>query len=197
MMTVLQMLQGMLDPLLALVAAGGMEGTGIPWPGAVIVAGAGLTARGGWLSLCLLATAFSASYCLGALAQYGLGRTLGAASLRWLPVAQRHKVTALLAKYGTGAILWTRPLAIGNYVSISAGMVRMPVTKFLFYTLFGIWPWALAMVLIGRLFGARVDTLQETIRPWLLPGILLVSGAALALFAGKLLRQWFQTRTVS
>jgi membrane protein DedA with SNARE-associated domain len=186
---VLHLLQGTVDQLLALVAAGGLEGAGVPWPGSIIVAGAGLTSGGGWPALCLMATAFSVTYCLGALAQYGIGRALGAAALTWLSDKQRMRLETMMARYGTGAVLWTRPLAIGNYVSIPAGIMRMPVLKFLLYTLLGIWPWAFGMLLIGRSVSSWFADLQATLQPWLLPSVAAAIGCALLAGGWKYLRQ--------
>lgn len=184
----MSVLQGMIDQAVGVLAAGMMEGTGVPWPGGVVVAGAGVVSEGDWLSLVLLAALFSLAYLSGALMQYGLGRLLGEAALAWLPAGQEEKLKHWLARYGLQAVFWTRPLAIGNYMSIPAGMMRMPLGRFAAYTFFGIWPWALGMVLLGRYFGDQMGALKEQIVPYLLPGALVLMVPALGLAAWKLLR---------
>ena len=188
-MSVLQALVGIIDQMLGVLIAGGMEGTGVPWPGAVIVAGAGVTAEGGWLSLGLLAAGFSLSYCLGALAQYAVGRLVGEAALLWLPAAQAASLQRFMERFGLKAVLWTRPLAIGNYMSLPAGVMRMPLARFLTYTFLGTWPWAFGMVLIGRFAGSQFDAFTAQIQPYLLPAVVALAAPALLAFGWRMLRR--------
>lgn len=185
----LQTVIGIIDQVLGVLIAGGMEGTGVPWPGGVIVAGAGVTATGGWLSLSLLAAAFTVSYCLGALAQYTVGRLLGEVALLWLPSAQTASLQRFMDRFGLKAVLWCRPLAIGNYMSLPAGIARMPLARFLTYTFVGVWPWAFGMVLIGRYAGSQFGSYTALIQPYLLPAVIVLAVSALMLFGWKLLRR--------
>jgi membrane protein DedA with SNARE-associated domain len=184
----LQTLQMLTDEVAGVLVAGGMEGTGVPWPGGVVVAGAGMTAEGGHVSMVLLATLFSLGYCVGALAQYTVGRVLGEAALGWLPAVQQAKLQRFMDRYGPLAVLWGRPFAIGNYVSIPAGMMRMPLPRFLAYTFLGTWPWALGMVFIGRFAGEQLGELTTLVQPYVLPTTLAVAAVTLAFGGWKWLR---------
>lgn len=168
----------------AVFAAGLLEGAGVPWPGAVIIAGAAASLGNGFADIPLVAMAFAAGYCLGSIVQYILGRLLGPVILAWLPAAQRAKVDALTARHGTAVVLWTRPLAAGNYVSIPAGMVRMPVPKFVLYTFLGIAPWAASMAAGGWFLGGQIAALTQ----WFLPAALLFAVALILMKVVKSLR---------
>ena len=165
--------------LIPLVLAGALEGAGVPWPGIVIVAGAGIAAGGDWVGLGVLSAAFTVAYCLGALAQYVCGRALGPVALAWLPAAHRSRLEALMQKHGAAAVLWSRPLAIGNYVSAPAGMLRMPLVRFLLATFFGILPWAFGVLLAAGWVGNQVGGVQEIVARYTTPLV-----AAVAVIAG-------------
>jgi membrane protein DedA with SNARE-associated domain len=162
----------------AVLIAGTLEGIGVPWPGVVIVAAAGASAGGDWTAVSALALLFSVGYCGGALGQYLAGRLLGPVALGWLPEARRLKLSAMAERHGLGAVLWTRPLAIGNYVSLPAGIMRMPVWRFLLCTLIGIWPWAMAISYLGGLFGGQMAPVKAFLADWSLPLVILAGGLA-------------------
>lgn len=132
--------------------SGVLEGLGIPWPGAVVLT-AGGTANPGIESAALLGTLFAVAYTAGSAVQYTFGRFCRSLLERLLSPAMREKLDRAIEKYGQAAVLWTRPLAVGNYISIPAGMMRMNPVKFLVYTFAGIWPWAFGMALAGGALG--------------------------------------------
>ncbi|HWI66597.1 MAG TPA: VTT domain-containing protein [Symbiobacteriaceae bacterium] len=172
----------------AVFAAGLLEGVGVPWPGAVIIAGAAASLGNGGVDIPLVGLCFTAGYCLGSIVQYVLGRLLGPVILNWLPATQRAKLDALTARHGTAVVLWTRPLAAGNYVSIPAGMIRMPVPKFVLYTFLGIAPWAASMAAGGWFLGGQVEAISALLAQWFLPGILLFAGGLALVKLVKMLR---------
>lgn len=174
--------------LFAILIAGCLEGFGIPWPGALVVAAAGVATGGDWLAISTLACLFGVSYCLGAIGQYTVGRLLGTAALAWMPQAQQAKLTAMTDKYGKAVVLWTRPLAIGNYVSIPAGIMRMNLRQFSLFTFLGIAPWAFGILHLGGYLGDQVGSLQSILAQWTLPLVALIGAAALLTAAWKLLR---------
>lgn len=161
----------------AVFVAGLLEGIGIPWPGAVIVAGAAAGLGGGYRDVPLAAMLFAAGYCLGSMIQYVMGRLVGQRMLAWLPAKQRCSLEALTTRYGSAVVLWTRPLAAGNYVSIPAGMMRMPVLRFQLYTFLGIAPWAAGMAAAGWLLGGQVEAVGALLGRWLVPGVVAFAAA--------------------
>lgn len=130
------------------MVSGLLEGSGIPWPGAVVMAAAGTEVKG-LATTAMLATLFSIMYTLSSSAQYLLARYGWQKLERFLSPKLRSNVNRMAGRYGELAVLWTRPLAIGNYISIPAGIMRMNPLRFVLYTFVGIWPWAFGMVAMG------------------------------------------------
>lgn len=165
--------------IVTVVAAGVMEGTGIPWPGALIIAG--VAANLDYGNIPLVTACFTAGYCAGSVAQYILGRVVGRVVLSWLPARQRAKVEQMTARYGPAAVLWTRPFAAGNYISIPAGLMKMSVFRFLAFTALGIAPWCASVALAGRFLGGELASLNETMSDWFVPAVIIL-GAVFAVY---------------
>lgn len=137
-----------LGPWGALLLSGVLEGLAVPWPSPLVLAWAGAGAAGP-LHYLGLSAMYAGGYVAGALVQYGLARLFGPALLGLLPGPRAQQVLDLLARWGQPAVLWSRPLVIGNFVSIPAAVVRMPLGRFALYTWLGIWPWSLAVLAGG------------------------------------------------
>src|SRR4029079_15102702 len=58
------------------------------------------------------------------------------------------------AKHGASTVFWARMLPIvRTFISLPAGVAKMPFWKFTTYTFLGCLPWMLMLVLIGRAAG--------------------------------------------
>jgi membrane protein DedA with SNARE-associated domain len=147
---------------LGTLLSGVMEGSGIPWPGAVVITAAG-SQHAGIVGALVLGTLFSVTYVIGSAIQYVFGRCCRSLLERFLSDAMRAKLDHAIEKYGQLAVLWTRPLAVGNYISIPAGMMRMNPVKFTLYTFLGIWPWAVGMCLAGGALAQYVTLATEAL----------------------------------
>lgn len=158
--------------LLGATVSGLFEGLGIPWPGTLVLTAAGANGTGMQGAL-WLGTLFAVTYTVGAMALYALGRWGWVFFERWVPKSTQDRLERAIKRYGHGAVCWIRPLAIGNYISIPAGMMRMNPIKFIIYTFAGIWPWAFAILLMGEV----VNRYLAQAMPYLL-GILLVVAVA-------------------
>lgn len=144
---------------LAGVISGLLEGVGIPWPGAVVLGAAGTEFSGLWAAV-IIGTMFSVAYTLSSAVQYCLGRSCWHVMKRFVSAEVQDRLDDWMRKYGQAAVLWTRPLAVGNYISLPAGIMRMHVGKFLLYTFMGIWPWAFGMVLAGSVLHTYIHALS-------------------------------------
>lgn len=151
------------------ILSGILEGIGVPWPGALVLAAAG-TKFHGWTADVLIATLFAVAYTASSALQYLIGRYCRGFIDRFLPEESSRKLDRTIKRYGQAAVLWTRPLAIGNYISIPAGMIRMHPGKFLVYTFTGIWPWAFGMTVAGSYLGVHLEEASE-ILIWLAGGM--------------------------
>lgn len=141
--------------VLGATLSGMLEGLGVPWPGTIVLTAAGAKYTGAEGAL-LLGTLFAITYTAGAIAQYAIGRWCRGLIERWLPTAMQERLERTIKKYGQTAVLWTRPLGVGNYISIPAGMMGMNPIRFSLYTFIGIWPWAFGMSLVGSVINRYV-----------------------------------------
>lgn len=75
---------------------------------------------------------------------------------------------------------------IRTFISLPAGMAKMPFGRFTAYTIAGCIPWTFALAWLGARLGARWHTVEELLRPvsWLI--VIAVAGIA-AVFV---LRRW-------
>lgn len=177
--------------LLAAIAflCGFFEGFAIPFPGSWVLAVLGGAFRHTAWRLTGFAVLAAVGYTLGAGFPYWLGSAtrhwgLPAASGRFgLTPARLAQLQALFRRYGEPAVLWSRPLWIGNFVSIPAGMAAMPIWRFSLYTFIGILPWALAILWLGNAAGA----LLEQAGTW-------AAWAAAAVALGGLVLWWWRQR---
>jgi membrane protein DedA with SNARE-associated domain len=152
-----------LHPSVLVPAVAFLEGCGVPIPGSIVIAGIGVATAAtlGWPSLAPLVLLYGAAYSLGALAQYTAGQLMGPKLLGWLPEARRNKLTDAVARYGASAVFWTRPLAIGNYISAPMGMIGMSRLRFMLYTFAGITPAALWTLAAGRFVGDNLGDISS------------------------------------
>lgn len=173
-------------PVPALMALWGLiEGLSLPlpMPGGVVVGGLAAALRPTWLQMAVWAVYASIGYCLGASVAYwvgqkarehsGIQRMLARIGLGPERLAA---LDGLFARYGRWAVAWTRPLWIGNYISLPAGLARMPFLPFLGLTWLGIYPTALLFLWAGEEM-ARLTEQYGTAVVW---GTIAVAAAVLA-----------------
>ncbi|MHB8532792.1 MAG: DedA family protein [Solirubrobacteraceae bacterium] len=75
----------------------------------------------------------------------------------WLHVKPSHIATAdrWFARYGAPAVFFSRMLPIvRTFISLPAGVAKMPFPRFTLYTLLGCIPWVLALGLAGEALGS-------------------------------------------
>ncbi|MEM5815322.1 MAG: DedA family protein [Candidatus Aenigmatarchaeota archaeon] len=97
---------------------------------------------------------------IGALIYYFLSRTLGRKFIEKYGkyfFIDRKKLRAAekwFKKYGTKAVLFGRMIpGIRELVSIPAGLLRMNLGEYIFYTFLGSFVWSLFLITLGYLFG--------------------------------------------
>lgn len=65
-------------------------------------------------------------------------------------------------KHGAATVFWARMLPIvRTFISLPAGVARMPFWKFTIYTFLGCLPWMLMLTLIGREAGERWEDWKD------------------------------------
>ena len=165
----------------------GIESAAIPFPSELIMPLAG------WL---LIEAKGESAWMLGLAAFYGaLGNLLGSWVAYWIslkggrPLLKRYGRYVLVTqhevdraeqwfqKYGELAVFAARLLpVVRTFISIPAGIARMNIWKFSFYTFIGSYPWSLGLAYGGYKLGENWEDLRRVMRPFDFPiaGIIAV-----------------------
>jgi membrane protein DedA with SNARE-associated domain len=79
---------------------------------------------------------------------------------------------------------------IRTFISLPAGVARMPIARFSVYTLLGVIPWTFGLAWLGARLGARWEVVTEWLRPvaWLIVAALLIGAVV------YVARRWRQVR---
>jgi membrane protein DedA with SNARE-associated domain len=160
--------------LVGIVLAMAMESCCIPLPSEIVMPLAGVMLVTGkllgginpLLGLILVALAGSLGCLVGSIAAYGIGYTGGRPLMlkygRYVLISQHdaERADAFFKKYGSATAFFSRLLpVVRTYISLPAGITRMPLVTFCVYTLLGSFPWCLLLAYIGTLIGGNLTTL--------------------------------------
>jgi membrane protein DedA with SNARE-associated domain len=150
-----------------------IESTFIPLPSELIIPPAGYLIfqdQMSWAGVIISGTVGSV---LGALFNYAIAVHFGRPFLlrygKYFGVSQKHflKGEDFFLKHGTISTFVGRLiLGVRHYISFPAGLCRMNLMKFCFYTAFGagLWVWVLAY--IGYFVGNNKERIMEVSRQW-------------------------------
>src|SRR3954449_9796278 len=141
-----------------------LESACIPIPSEVTMIYAGYLVSQGdlvfWQAVLVGATAnLVGSWIAWGVGFYGVDYAL----LRW-GHAQKHLAQAerWFQRYGDATVFFSRMLpVIRTFISLPAGMARMPFWRFTLLSVAGIVPWVLAWGIVGKQVGGDWDQLQE------------------------------------
>jgi membrane protein DedA with SNARE-associated domain len=105
---------------------------------------------------------------VGSWIAYGVGRA-GRLELverhgRWLHLQPRHIAWAdrWFARYGSAAVFFSRMLPIiRTFISLPAGVAKMPFVRFTLLTLIGSAPWVLGLGLAGEAVGSEWKSVRK------------------------------------
>ena len=147
-----------------------------PIPSELVMPLAGYVASRGDLNLWGAIAFGSAGSLLGALLWYYIGLYLGLERLkllldkygRWVGLSSRDLDNAQrwFLKRGTWTVCLCRMIpGIRTYVSIPAGVTRMPLTPFLLYSLVGTVLWTAFLTVTGYFLGSNYERLAVWIAP--------------------------------
>jgi len=93
--------------------------------------------------------------------------------------ADLDKAQKFFGKYGNLSIFSSRLLpVVRTFISLPAGISKMPFWKFCFFTFFGSLPWALLLTYIGVFFGENWGVLEKYFRKldWLILFLIILVG---------------------
>jgi membrane protein DedA with SNARE-associated domain len=142
-----------------------IESACVPLPSEIIMPFAGYLVATGQLNLWLVATAGAIGCNLGSIVAYEAGKHGGRPIVeRWgkfilIDAHDLDRADAFFLKYGSVAVLVGRLLpVIRTFIAFPAGVARMPLGKFHFYTFVGSWPWCFMLAWVGMKLGTAWDT---------------------------------------
>ena len=138
-----------------------LESACIPVPSEAIMLFAGFNVSEGNMTLFGIVAAGVLGNLVGSLIAYGLGY-YGRLELleknRFIHINAKHLAWAdsWFERHGDSTVFFSRMLPIiRTFISLPAGVARMPFWRFTVLTLLGCIPWVLALTLIGKAVGAN------------------------------------------
>lgn len=161
--------------LLGIVLAMAIESCCIPLPSELVMPLAGIMIVNGKLlhgtntliALLLVALAGAAGCLLGSIIAYIIGYTGGRPLLlkygRYLLISQHDadKADQFFQRWGSETTFFSRLLpVVRTYISLPAGIAKMPFAKFCIYTVLGSFPWCLILAYVGTIIGGNLATLS-------------------------------------
>jgi membrane protein DedA with SNARE-associated domain len=165
--------------LAGIVVAMALESCCIPLPSEIVMPLAGVMFVEGkllagvnfWLGLVLLALAGAIGCLIGSMAAYGIGAAGGRPLLlkygRYILISKHDADVAdrFFQKWGGATAFFSRLLPIvRTYISLPAGITKMPFVKFCVYTFLGSFPWCLLLAYVGTVVGNNLSVLTPIFR---------------------------------
>ena len=145
-----------------------LESSFFPFPSEVVMPPAGYLAWKGEMSLILVLLSGIAGSLLGALFNYWIAVKFGRPFLlRWgkyffVSPESIDKADKFFLKHGHISTLVGRLLpVIRQYISLPAGIARMPMKIFMLYTSIGAGAWVIVLTIAGYMLGEHQEMLKE------------------------------------
>ena len=166
-----------LTGLFGIALAMAIESCCIPLPSEIVMPLAGimiaqnkiLSGVNPWLALVLVALA-GATGCLGgSIVAYGIGYKGGRPLMlkygRYLLISQHDadKADAFFQRWGSPTAFFSRLLpVVRTYISLPAGIAKMPFAKFCLYSFLGSFPWCFVLAYVGKtVIGDNIQHIEK------------------------------------
>jgi membrane protein DedA with SNARE-associated domain len=149
-----------------------IESACIPLPSEIIMPFSGYLVSRGEMNLWAVGFAGAVGCVLGSLVAYWVGMYGGRPLIekygRYI-LLSRHDLDLAdrwFAKYGEAIVFLSRLLpAIRTFIAFPAGVARMNLTRFVFYTFAGSLPWCIGLAYVGQKLGEQWDK-DDTLKTW-------------------------------
>ena len=161
-----------------------LESSFFPFPSEVVMIPAGYLAQQGEMNIVIAILMGIFGSLIGAWLNYFIAVTAGrAALLRWgkwifLPEDKFVKVEKYLKRHGEiGTFIGRLIPVVRQYISFPAGLARMPLVRFSFYTGLGAGLWVTILALIGYYVGENKELAREwssTAAFWIIIGCVVI-----------------------
>jgi membrane protein DedA with SNARE-associated domain len=161
--------------LVGIAGAMAIESCLIPLPSEIVMPLAGIMIKQNTilsgvplpLSLILVGLVGSFGCLLGSLVAYWIGYKGGRPLIlkygRYVLISQHDadKADLFFQKWGNATAFFSRLLpVVRTYISLPAGISKMPLLKFCIYTFLGSFPWCVLLAYVGTIVGDHLDTLS-------------------------------------
>jgi len=165
-----------------------IESACIPLPSEIIMPFAGYLVSTGQMNFWLVGLAGAVGCVVGSMVAYWVGMYGGRPLIekygKYVLVSGHDLDIAdrLFAKYGEAIVFIARLLpAIRTFIAFPAGVARMNIPRFIFYTFAGSLPWCLGLAYVGVKLGEKWNK-DETLKTWFhrfdfVIGLVVVLGA--------------------
>jgi membrane protein DedA with SNARE-associated domain len=141
----------------------------MPLAGAMVARGTILSGVNPLLSLVLVALAGATGCLIGSIAAYGIGYAGGRPLLlkygRYVLISQHDadKADLFFQRWGSSTVFFSRLLpVVRTYISLPAGIAKMPLVRFCVFTFLGSFPWCLMLAYIGYLLSKLGQNLSSS-----------------------------------
>ena len=161
--------------LFGIALAMAIESCCIPLPSEVVMPLAGimisehniLNGVNPWLAILLVALAGAIGCLTGSAVAYGIGYKGGRPLMlkygRYVLISQHDadKADAFFQRWGSPTAFFSRLLpVVRTYISLPAGIAKMPFAKFCIYSFLGSLPWCFLLAYVGTLIGGNLEALS-------------------------------------
>jgi membrane protein DedA with SNARE-associated domain len=120
-----------------------------------------------WLNLTLIALSGAVGCLIGSIAAYSIGYTGGRPLMlkygKYVLISQHDadKADRFFQRWGSPTAFFSRLLpVVRTYISLPAGISKMPFGKFCIYTFLGSLPWCLLLAYLGYQLGTNYDKIS-------------------------------------
>ena len=147
-----------------------LESACVPIPSEITMPFGGLLAASGRLDFWAVGLVGAVANLVGSWAAYAVGATGGRAlalrygryvRLREHDIDRAHR---WFERYGGQAVFWSRLLpVVRTFISLPAGIARMPLGRFSFYTFVGCLPWSFGLAYGGFVLGRNWEKLADNV----------------------------------
>jgi membrane protein DedA with SNARE-associated domain len=161
--------------LFGIILAMAIESCCIPLPSEIVMPLAGIMISTGkilsgtnhYFSIVLVAVAGAVGCLIGSIAAYGIGYSGGRPLMlkygKYVLISQHdaEKADRFFQKWGSATAFFSRLLpVVRTYISLPAGISKMPFVKFCIYTFLGSLPWCLLLAYVGTLIGNNLGAIS-------------------------------------
>jgi membrane protein DedA with SNARE-associated domain len=146
-----------------------LESACIPIPSEAIMLFAGFAVSKGELTLIGIVTAGVLGNLVGSLVGYAIGYfgrvdLLERHRLFHVSPARMGQIEGWFERYGSATVFFSRMLPlVRTFVSVPAGVARMPLARFSLLTVLGSIPWVLALALLGESVGDNWESWRHNL----------------------------------